>query len=441
LLVGNARTNTTFSVAVDAACRQSLAEGVLDYTTEGDCVRFRDGYNHTGLHSAPLYHTLADQALLRNTLNNPDVIITTTIAPLPLTEIEEGLGDAQDTFTAWFLVMMSFPFIAGAYASFIVVERESKAKHLQTVAGVEPSAYWISSLLWDTINYQIPLWLMVAELFLFDIRSLTTTDRDVSSGILVLLFVYGPASAGFAYCWSFVFKSPSLCNIFLIVVGFLVGFGGPLTVYILTIIGEDRANPQQSLVDIATALTWVLRFFPSFCLGKGLFFAINIESISFFEEDFNLSVWSEPILLVEVIVLVVQGAGYTFLAMMLDVWSNNPHVMKRWNDAVGMFSCKWRNNGSHKVDITTALREDEDVIAEEERVLSGGANDDLIVVDQLSKIYGNGKVAVNRLSLGIPHGECFGLLGINGTYPVQGFLDRSDCSSFLPPSSLLCTGA
>jgi hypothetical protein len=42
------------------------------------------------------------------------------------------------------------------FATFVVTERESKAKHLQTVAGVEPAAYWLATLLWDFINYLIP---------------------------------------------------------------------------------------------------------------------------------------------------------------------------------------------------------------------------------------------------------------------------------------------
>ena len=58
--------------------------------------------------------------------------------------------------------------------------------------------------------------------------------------------------------------------------------------------------------------------------------------------------------------------------------------------------------------------DDEDVIAENERVESGNADNDLIVLDKLSKVYHNGKRAVNQMSLGIPPGECFGLLGING---------------------------
>ena len=115
-------------------------------------------------------------------------------------------------------------------------ERQSKAKHLQTVAGVEPSAYWCSSLLWDLANYCFPFVITVILMFAFDASLLTTTDRNVLSGVLATLFFYGPASAGFTYCVSFAFTSPSLCNIFVILSGFLIGLGGPLTNFILTII-------------------------------------------------------------------------------------------------------------------------------------------------------------------------------------------------------------
>lgn len=57
---------------------------------------------------------------------------------------------------------------------------------------------------------------------------------------------------------------------------------------------------------------------------------------------------------------------------------------------------------------------DDDVANEADRVLSGDANDDSIVLSELKKQYSNGKVAVDGLSFGIPRGQCFGLLGING---------------------------
>ena len=122
--------------------------------------------------------------------------------------------------------MVSFPFIGGAFGSFVVHEKSSKAKHLQTVAGVEPSAYWLSTYLWDTINYQIPLWVTIILMFMFDVDILTTSNRGVFSGKAAILFLFGPALAGFTYCVSFAFKSASSCNVFIITSGFLIGMGG-----------------------------------------------------------------------------------------------------------------------------------------------------------------------------------------------------------------------
>ena len=53
-----------------------------------------------------------------------------------------------------------------------------------------------------------------------------------------------------------------------------------------------------------------------------------------------------------------------------------------------------------------------DVLAEEERVRSGAATEtSVILVNDIKKVYPSGKYAVKGLSLGIPNGECFGLLG------------------------------
>lgn len=68
---------------------------------------------------------------------------------------------------------------------------------------------------------------------------------------------------------------------------------------------------------------------------------------------------------------------------------------------------------------------DEDVAAEKERVLSGGASRDLIRIENLTKVYyarKRGKhLAVDRLCFGVPKGECFGLLGVNGAGKTSTF--------------------
>ena len=89
-----------------------------------------------------LYQSLADEALLRQSLGDTDYKISVSLWSLPITQQEENFAAGQDAFISWFLLVLSFPFIAGSFGTFVVAERESKAKHLQTVAGVKPKAYW-----------------------------------------------------------------------------------------------------------------------------------------------------------------------------------------------------------------------------------------------------------------------------------------------------------
>jgi ATP-binding cassette, subfamily A (ABC1), member 3 len=188
--------------------------------------------------------------------------------------------------------------------------------------------------------------------------------------------------------------------------------GGGLATFILSLIGllDDSGNFQR----ISNIISWVLRFTPTFCLGKGLLFVVNLDFFKLLgnSPNPNISVWDPLILRYEVIFLILQTVLYTTLAIFLDMWSTNPNCMSFF----GFLSLNWVFVSDKGPDITTAQEEDDDVVIEQERVLSGGANDDLIVISEMTKIYSNGKIAVRNMSLGIPHGECFGLLGINGEF-------------------------
>lgn len=76
-------------------------------------------------------------------------------------------------------------------------------------------------------------------------------------------------------------------------------------------------------------------------------------------------------------------------------------------------------------DVTTDLAaEDNDVKAERERIgntpIANLTQSDSLVVSELQKSYGSFQ-AVNKLSLGVPQGECFGLLGVNGAGKTTTF--------------------
>jgi ATP-binding cassette, subfamily A (ABC1), member 3 len=384
-------------------------------------------YNFTALHVAPMFQALADEAIIRQATNNEQFQIKVTIAPLPITNFEEGLGQADDALLLFLLVVLSFPIISGTFGAFIVTERESKAKHLQTVAGVEPFAYWLSSFMWDFINYQIPMWITIGLFFIFDMEAFTTSEKDQFSAIVATLLLYGSASTSFSYVLTFAFKSPSMITTISIISGFLIGLGGPLAAFIMTLIGLDPLNPNKNLIDIADLIVWILRITPPFCLGKSIFYILNLGSVEAIKGK-ELSAWSEPIALYEIYFLAGQTIVYWFLAVQLDKWSTNPSVVSMWK----RFTCSWMCSNSKDGDIVYSSPDDSDVVNEAERVLSGGANSDLIVLSQLTKVYDNGKKAVNNVSLGIPPGQCFGLLGINGAgkTTTMGILTAE-----FPPSS------
>jgi ATP-binding cassette, subfamily A (ABC1), member 3 len=397
---------SSFNDTVVNACVGNV-EG-FSFTTPSECQRFAGvgyliQYNFSAFHISPTLQAVATEALARQALGVDEFSVQATIAALPLTKVESAISKSDDAFTAWFLVVLSFPFIAGAFATFIVQERESKAKHLQTVAGVEPWAYWLSTYMWDVLNYLIPMTMTVIFMFLFDVGVLTSTARNVFGGVLALFFLFGPAMAGFTYCLSFGFSNANLCNIIVIISGFLVGMGGPITCFILEIIGTDTSNPNSNLVDIAKIIAWILRFHPCFCLGRGIFYAINIDTIDIWYEGID-TVWDGHVLLYDVIFLGWQSVLYIALAVQMDSWSSNPKAVARWNMFIGLFTCSCLFSKKNEIDITVALPEDSDVIEEQDRVLNGGANDDLIVVSELTKVYSNGKKAVNNLSFGISHG-------------------------------------
>lgn len=396
----------------EAAISTCLEQGG-DYTTEADCqkhagIGYLIQYNYTALHAAPLYQKLADEAIVREAIADDEFKIQTVIHPFPVTSAEENLGEADDAFTAWFLIILSFPFISGSFATFVVQEKQSKAKHLQTVAGVKPVSYWLSTWLWDIANYQIPCWFTVILMYAFDVSTLTTNEDGVVTGVIALLVLFGPAVASFSYCFSFMFDSPSICNLILIISGFLIGFGGTLAAFILRLLGSVPGSENDTLIFAATIIEWVFRFIPAFNLARGLNSAINLQTLSFLAGK-KVNVWDPEACLWEIIFLAWQSVVYLLLAMQIDAWSNNPRATTFFRK---IFLCQWgapRARGA-----SSRANIDDDVLAEEERVLSGGANDDLIVLSQLGKVYSNGKKAVDSLSLGIPPGQCFGLLGING---------------------------
>jgi hypothetical protein len=135
-------TGELFDDELYYVCEEAYEDA--DYMTLNECESFLGlgyliSYNFTALHVSPTFQVLATQALAREAMKTNDFHIDCVLDPLPITLQERGFSDEDRAFNAWYLVVLGFPFVAGAFATFVVEEKESKSKHLQTVAGVSPA--------------------------------------------------------------------------------------------------------------------------------------------------------------------------------------------------------------------------------------------------------------------------------------------------------------
>ena len=71
-----------------------------DYLNAAECENYGGigyllRYNFTALHATPLYQTLADEAIVREALNDTNFKIRTIVHPLPQTSVEANLAEAD----------------------------------------------------------------------------------------------------------------------------------------------------------------------------------------------------------------------------------------------------------------------------------------------------------------------------------------------------------
>jgi len=360
------------------------------------------------------------QGIIKTIVGGDDVTIGVTNHPLPATEQQQGIQQFVNTIFAILMILMGFPFIPSAFIVFMVREKENKSKHIQLVSGVSPHAFWISTWFWDYLCYQIPLWFTIGTLKYFDIKSLI--EGDNFTAVLYLFLLYGPAMAGFCYCCSFYFKNHTTAQIFVIFFSFLTGFLLAIASFFMQIIEDTR--------DINQTLIMFYRLIPGFCFGHGLL-AINAAPIITWSYNPD-AIKSLPPLDAKIAgddinYLLAEAFGYTLLAIIIEYVNATPMLFS------------WITQCIYRTPPVAEFEEDSDVREEEERVATAAASmrsgescEDAIMVDGLTKVYPGGKFAVKGLSIGIPYGTCFGLLGINGAGKTTTL---SILSGEFPPSA------
>uniref|UniRef100_A0A4W6G932 ATP binding cassette subfamily A member 3 n=1 Tax=Lates calcarifer TaxID=8187 RepID=A0A4W6G932_LATCA len=379
-------------------------------------------FNNEGYHTPATALMMVDNALFK-LLAGPNASIQTGNYPMPrnMSEIE---GRKQFTgFAIAINLMYGMASLSSTFALLLVTESSIKSKHVQQVSGVYLSNFWFSALLWDLVNFLLPCLLMLVVFQAFGVKAFVEDNHLVD--VLLLLLLYGWAVVPLMYLLSFFFSTAATAYTRLTIFNMISGTATFLAVTIMTI-------PELKLQDLSHLLDKVFLIFPNYCLGMSFSqFYQNYEFISFctssplsrtickilnitYQE--NYFSMSEPGVGRFLVAFSVQGVVFIILLFVIELQCVRTLWRLLTSLCRGLFV------------FFSLLPEDRDVAEERKRVLEcqpivESMVGSPLILQELSKVYSSGTnlLAVDRLSLAVGKGECFGLLGFNGAGKTTTF--------------------
>uniref|UniRef100_A0A8C1ZYM3 P-type phospholipid transporter n=1 Tax=Cyprinus carpio TaxID=7962 RepID=A0A8C1ZYM3_CYPCA len=364
-------------------------------------------YNNKGWHAMVSFMNIANNAILRAFLpphaHPSEYGITAINHPLNLTKEQLSevtvLTTSVDAVVA-ICVIFAMSFIPASFVLYLIQERVTKAKHLQFVSGVSPLVYWVANFFWDMINYSVSTAMVVGIFVGFDKKCYTSPTN--LPALVALLCLYGWSVTPMMYPMSYMFNIPSTAYVSLSCINLFIGINSSAITFVLELFENNR-----SLLMFNEVLKKVLLVFPHFCLGRGLIdMAMNqavTDVYARFGEEFSMDPFRWNFVGKNLFCMAVEGFVYFIFNLLIQYH----FFLDYWVSYYGKSPVK---------------DEDEDVAQERERIYKGGNKNDILLIRDLSKTYRRRKrPAVNKICVGVPSGECFGLLGVNGAGKTTTF--------------------
>jgi len=350
-------------------------------------------FNSTARDALPMQYNLLDNA--RAKAYNPDASITISNHPLPATASSVVFNESLISI----FIGMAFAFIPATFTAFVVLERETNAKHLQIISGVSVPAYWASTLAWDLMLCVVPSSLCIIVLYVFDVEVLT---ENIGSFIL-LVFLYSLSVCNFSYLCSFLFRSHSSAQSTMLIVCIITS-----TIVLIAYIVMGIIEKTQ---DINEKLGYIYRLFPPFCFAQAVSTVMVMAALeTIYATEYE--VFSKDIAGLSATFMIVEAFVYFGLVLLIEYLLSNAKLRTQLKGCFNGFIPSM-DFSSTPLPASVQL-EDVDVVEERKRVEAGHASSDIVVLKNLAKRYPNGKVAVHPLTFSIPQGQCLGFLGVNG---------------------------
>uniref|UniRef100_A0A3P8V3D5 P-type phospholipid transporter n=1 Tax=Cynoglossus semilaevis TaxID=244447 RepID=A0A3P8V3D5_CYNSE len=361
-------------------------------------------FNNKGWHSVTAFINVINNGILRANLpegQDPEFYgIRAFNHPLNLTKeqlSQVALVTTSVDVLVSICVIFAMSFVPASFVVFLIQERVSKAKHMHFISGVQPLLYWVTNFIWDMCNYIVPATLVILIFICFQQKSYVSSSNLPTLALLLLL--YGWSITPLMYPASFFFTVPSTAYVVLTSVNILIGINGSIATFVMELFGNN--------VRINDILKNVLLIFPHFCLGRGLIDMVKNQAMADALERFGENRFRSPLewdmVGKNLFAMAVEGVFFFIITVLIQYrFFFKPVSLLNKLGPLG--------------------EEDEDVARERQKIVHGLGQGDILELRQLTKVFKRKqKPAVDRLCVGIPPGECFGLLGVNGAGKTTTF--------------------
>ncbi|KAL4826796.1 hypothetical protein H8958_010416 [Nasalis larvatus] len=308
-------------------------------------------------------------------------------------------------------IVLGFSILSASIGSSVVRDRVIGAKRLQHISGLGYRMYWFTNFLYDMLFYLVSICLCVAVIVAFQLTAFTFRENLAATALLLSLFGY--ATLPWMYLMSRIFSSSDVAFISYVSLNFIFG----LCTMLITVMPRLLAiiSKAKNLQNVYDVLKWVFTIFPQFCLGQGLIELCYNQIKYDLTHSFGIDSYGTSMLLYSIDMrLIIESWKKIERPCPVQLGMDRSCLPSLSRAPVTCTHC-W--TGQSTLQGTVKTSKDIDVEKEEMRVFEGRTSGDILVLHNLSKHYRRSfqkVIAVQDISLGIPKGECFGLLGVNG---------------------------
>nr|XP_006127456.1 ATP-binding cassette sub-family A member 12 [Pelodiscus sinensis] len=372
-------------------------------------------YNPEGYHSLPAYLNSLNNFILRANVpknKSSEYGISVVSHPYPGGQCKEQvmLSSLLDILVSM-SILIGYSITTASFVLYVVKEHQTKAKQLQHISGISVTIYWVTNFIYDLALFTVPVTLSIGVISAFQIPAFFNNNNLLAVYLLMMMFGY--ATFSWMYLLAGIFKETGMAFIVYVSINLSFGINTIITHSVVFLLSQEKAG-DQGLHDLAEILRHVFLIFPQFCFGYGLIELSQHQALMGFLKAYGVDYPNKTFELDHIssklLGMFIQGT--IFFAIRLLV--RDGMIQKVWS---GILEFLFNKVHGRLPLLLPEADEDEDVQAERERVESGQADNDVVQLQSLTKIYHlplRRIMAVKNISVGIPAGECFGLLGVNG---------------------------